>query len=94
MNSDVGEHDNSAEFDPVVDSIDRKLASLRLGNETDADGEDGTADAYAYRPVSVSILTRIPECIPFDVRIETKYLRCSLRFSTLFCLSFLSVRCR
>lgn len=52
MDSEVGGDDNDAvDPDLVVDSIDRKLVSLRIQNETDDVGGDGSADTYTYQPV-------------------------------------------
>jgi hypothetical protein len=53
--SNGGEHEDAAEFDSYVDSIDRQLAVLRIENETMTDGiGDDPTDAYIYRPVSRS----------------------------------------
>ena len=47
------EHEDAAESDAFVGSIDRQLAVLRMGDETMSDGSgDDPADAYIYRPVS------------------------------------------
>lgn len=55
MEFEVGGNDNAvAESDLVVDSIDRKLVSLRIQNETDVGG-DGATDAYIYQPVCRSV---------------------------------------
>jgi hypothetical protein len=50
MNSNGDEHEHSQEFDRIVDSIDRQLASLRIENEK-AEEQD-PADIFKYRPVS------------------------------------------
>ena len=49
MDFDADEHDIHEDFDVAINNIDRKLVSLRIGNEVDADGEP--INAYTYRPV-------------------------------------------
>ena len=39
-------------FDPFVESIDRRLARLRIQNETDVGDSDESADDAIYQPVS------------------------------------------
>ena len=52
MDFEIDGNDNAvAESDLVVDSIHRKLVSLRIQDETEDVGGDGATDAYIYKPV-------------------------------------------
>lgn len=56
MDFEIDGNDNAvAESDLVVDSIHRKLVSLRIQDETEDVGGDGATDAYTYTPVCRSV---------------------------------------